>query len=194
MHKAVLFALAALALAGCVTATNSLSTDDVASFRLTGTTVRFAPDATIWWGDGERAYATSKGQPVTESEALAKTPEGQVYLRNTISAKVKAAFDQQLAGKLIGARPVRVEIVIKDVTLTSAIQRVLIGGHHTMTADVNVVDAKTGAVIAPYAAQTAMSLAGHGIGGALIDAALFDAPLDRVVNNYAEQYVGWLLR
>jgi len=194
MRKAILFALMAIGLAGCVTATNSLTTNDVASFRMTGATVRFAPDVKIWWGDGERAFAASKGQPATESETLAKTPEGQAYLRNAIATKLKAAVERQLAGGLTGTRPVRIEVTVKDVTIASAIQRVVIGGHHTMTADVNLVDAKTGAVIAPYAAQSAMSFAGQGIGGALIDAALFDEPIDRVINNYAEQYAGWLVR
>ncbi|MEJ0076261.1 MAG: hypothetical protein WDO17_12585 [Alphaproteobacteria bacterium] len=194
MYKAILLALAAVGLAGCVTATNSLSKQDVATFRYAGTSVRFAPDVKIWWGDGERAYAASKGQPATESEILAKTPEGQAYLRDTITTKLKVAVERQVAAGMIGTRPVRIEIIVKDVTIASAIQRVLVGGHHTMTADVNLVDAKTGAIIAPYAAQSAMSFAGQGIGGALVDAALLAEPIDRVINNYAEQYAGWLLR
>jgi hypothetical protein len=42
-------------LAGCVTASNTLSLDEVANLRLAAVNVRFAPEATIWWGDGERA-------------------------------------------------------------------------------------------------------------------------------------------
>ena len=142
MYKATLIALAAVGLAGCMTtATNSLSKQDVATFRYAGASVRFAPDVKIWWGDGERAFAASKGQPATESETLAKTPEGQAYLRDTIATKLKAAVERQVAVGMAGTRPVRIEINIKDVTIASAIQRVLVGGHHTMTADVNLVDA-----------------------------------------------------
>src|ERR1700752_1920600 len=195
MYKATLIALAAVGLAGCMTtATNSLSKQDVATFRYAGASVRFAPDVKIWWGDGERAFAASKGQPATESETLAKTPEGQAYLRDTIATKLKAAVERQVAVGMAGTQPVRIEINIKDVTIASAIQRVLVGGHHTMTADLKFVDAKTGAIIAPYTAQSAMTFAGQGIGGALVDAALLAEPIDRVVNNYAEQYAGWLLR
>ena len=194
LGRVFVLAWTAAVLAGCVTATNSLSVDDVKSFRFAGANVRFAPDASIWWGDGERAFAASKGQPATESENLAKTPEGQAYLRNTIATKVKSAMERNLAGSLAGARLVRVEVTVKNVTIPSAIQRILIGGHHQMTADVTLIDAKTGAVLVPYAGQSSLAMAGQGVGGALLDAALLAQPIDRVVNNYADQYGSWLLR
>ncbi|TMJ01703.1 MAG: hypothetical protein E6G97_14775 [Alphaproteobacteria bacterium] len=184
----------AVSLVGCVTASNTISADQVATFRLSGVNVNFAPDVHIWWGDGERAFAASKGQPATESDVLAKTPEGQAYLRNTIATKVKAAVERNLAATLVGTRPVRVEVSVKNLTIASAIQRVIVGGHHSMTADVTLVDAKSGAIIVPYTAQSTMSFAGQGLAGAVVDAALFAEPIDRVVNNYAEQYGDWLLR
>jgi len=194
LRRIFVLALAAAALAGCATASNTLSVEQVGTFRLAGVNVAFAPDVHIWWGDGERAYAASKGQAATESDALAKTPEGQAYLRNTIAAKLKGAMERNLAGTLVGTRPVRAEVSVKNVTVVSAIQRVILGGHHQMIADVTLVDAKTGAILLPYAAQSTMALAGQGLGGALIDAALFAEPIDRVINNYAEQYGNWLLR
>lgn len=194
LRRIIVLGLVALALAGCVTATNTLSVDDVATMKFAGVDVRFSPAVRIWWGDGERAYAASKGQPATESDNLAKTPEGQAYLRNTIATKVKAAMEHHLAGGMTGARPVRVVVTVTSVQIASAIQRILIGGHHHMTGDVTLTDAKTGATLLSYAAQGTMSLAGQGIGGTLIDAALMGEPIDRVVNNYAETYSGWLLR
>src|SRR3954454_21793224 len=129
MFKAFLLAVAALGLAGCVTtATNTLSLDDVATLKLTGVDVTFAPEANIWWGDGERAFAASKGQPATESENLAKTPEGQAYLRNTIAAKVRTAVEQKLSPGLAGPRPVRANVLVREVRIASAIQRIIIGG------------------------------------------------------------------
>ncbi len=195
MRKGLLFALLGIVLAGCVTvATNTLSLDDVATFRLAGVDVDFAPDTQIWWGDGERAFAASKGQPATESDNLAKTSEAQAYLRNTIAAKIKTAMERNLSSGMAGPRPVRVRVTVKAVVLASTIQRVLVGGNHTMTADVTVVDAKTGAALLPYAAQSTVTGAGQGIGGVLIDAALLGDPMDRVVGNYSSVYGNWLLR
>jgi hypothetical protein len=181
-------------LAGCVTATNTLSHDDVTTLRLTGVDVGFAPDANISWGDGERAFAASKGQPATESDNLARTPEGQAYLRNTVAAKIKTSMERNLSGGLVGSRPVRIRVTVRGVVVASAIQRAIIGGGHTMTADVTVVDAKTGASVLPYAAQSTAAAAGQGIGGVLVDAAFFGDPIDRVIDNYAVVYGNWLLR
>src|SRR4051794_30932134 len=194
MYKTILLALAAVGLAGCVTATNTLTLDDLATLRLAAVDVSFAPNVTIWWGDGERAFAASKGQPATESENLAKTPEGQAYLRNTVASKVKASTERNLSGTLAGARPVRVRVVVKNVHITGAVQRVIIGGGHGMTADVTIVDAKTGATLLPYAGQSTGAVAGQGLGGVLVDAALLGDPIDRVTNNYAQAYSNWLLR
>src|SRR6266576_3733408 len=74
LHAFLVIGVIADALAGCVTASNTLSVDQLATYRLSGVNVAFAPDVIIMWGDGERAYAASKGQPATESDVLAKTP------------------------------------------------------------------------------------------------------------------------
>jgi hypothetical protein len=194
MVRGIFVALLAAGLAGCVTATNTLSVEQVQTFRYAGVNVSFAPDANIWWGDGERAYAASKGLPATEADALAKTPAGQAYLRNAVSTRIKAATERHVAAALTGARPVRVEVVVKDFTIASGVQRVILGGHHSMLADITVVDAKTGAALLPFPRQQAMALAGQGLVGVLADSALMGDPTDRVVDNYIEQYAKWLLR
>jgi hypothetical protein len=192
LGRLILAAVVAAGLAGCVTASNTLSVDQVATLRFSGVNVMFAPDAQINWGDGERAFATAKGQP--DSDTLAKTPEGQAYLRNAIASKLKTAMERQLAWSLVGTRPVRLEVRITNVTVASPLQRVIVGGHHTMLADVTLVDARTGAVIVPYAGQSTTAMAGQGIGGVMLDAAMMGAPIDRVINNYADQYGNWLMR
>jgi hypothetical protein len=194
LRRIFVFVVAAVTLSGCVTASNTLSMDDVGTLRFSGVDVSFAPDVHIWWGDGERAFAASKGQPATESDNLAKTPEGQAYLRNAIATRMKTAMERNLTSGLVGSRPVRVKVTVKGVMVASAIQRVIIGGHHTMNADVTVVDAKSGATLLPYAAQSSQAFAGQGIGGVLVDAALMGDPIDRVINGYADQYSSWLLR
>jgi hypothetical protein len=154
--------------------------------------VSFAPGAKISWGEGERAYASTKGVPAHQSNTVANTPEGQAYIRNAIGSKVKAAMERHL-GRLKGTRLVRVEVKVTDVEIASAVQRVLVGGHHSMRGDVVLVDAKTGEVLSAYPAQTAMGVAGQGIAGALIDQAIAPDPIDRVADNYAAQYGHWLL-
>ncbi len=192
--RLVAVAALGLLLCGCVTASNTLAPDQVATMRLQSVSVTFRPNARIWWGDGERAFAALKGRPALEAEEAAKTEEGQVYLRNAIASKLTQAFDSNLKGELLGTRLVRLEINVKDVEIASAAQRILIGGHHRLTADVNLVDARTGAVVLAFSEQNAIAQAGQGIGGVLLDNAFLGDPIDRVIQNYATQYRNWLLR
>ena len=67
MYRVFLALLLAPALAGCATVSSTLSPEQVAGFRLTGVNVGFAPDARIAWGEGELAYAASKGVASQES-------------------------------------------------------------------------------------------------------------------------------
>ena len=61
----------ARSLTGCVTAENSLSANDIASMKLTGVTVVYAPDASIRWDDGIRAYAAAaKKASIVPCEAV----------------------------------------------------------------------------------------------------------------------------
>ena len=183
-----------LMLGGCVTASNTLAPNQVATMRFQSVSVSFQPGSRIWWGDGERAYAASKGQNALQAEEAAKSEEGQAYIRNAIAPRLSQAFEKNLRPELTGARPVRVEIKVKEVEIASAIQRFLIGGHHRLRADVDLVDARSGAVILAFSDQGAMAQAGQGVGGVLLDNAFLGDPIDRVIQNYATQYRNWLLR
>jgi hypothetical protein len=109
-------------------------------------TVSYAPDALVIWDDGIRAYAASKG--IVEDMATAtNTPEGKAYVRNMLASRVKGDVERQMAGQLNGTRPVRLDVVVRSFTIASAVQRIVIGGGHGMTADANLVDARNGAVI-----------------------------------------------
>lgn len=191
--RAVCLTLIALLLAGCVTVSNTLSPDQVANFKLTRVDVVTPEEARISWGDGEVAYAATKGLPAHESGSVSATPEGRAFVREAVASKLKAALDRELSGTLNGARPVRLVVTVREVEIASVIQRILIGGGHSLRADATLVDAKSGAVLSAFPAQTAISLAGQGLAGSFIDAAVLDAPIDRVVGNYSGQYQRWLL-
>lgn len=124
-----------LALAGCVTAENSLSQNDIAAMKLTGVTVSYAPDAMVQWEDGIRAYATSKAIVDDEIATATDTPEGKAYVRNMLAPRIKSGIEQKMAGQLNGSRPVRLEVVVKRFAIAGAVQRILIGGGRGMVAD-----------------------------------------------------------
>lgn len=191
--KFSLVACALMALAGCQTVSNSLTADQVKSFKLVGTTVVFDPEAAIWWGDGERAYAASKGIDAAGADALAKTPAGKVYMHAQIAAKVKSAMEQKLGARLTGSRPVRVEVMVKNVTIASAAQRIIVGGTHMMQASVKLIDAQTGAVLLTHPGMLSASGAGQGLIGAAVDGMILDSAIDRVTRDFANNYGVWLM-
>jgi predicted small secreted protein len=192
--RLILVVLAALTLAGCVTASNTLGPDQVAALHLQSTAVSFPFNARIRWRDGERAYAASKGISDFDADEAVKAPAGQAYLHDAVRAKLVRAFEASLKGELTGTRPVRLEIVVKDLEIASAPQRILVGGQHRLTADVTLVDARSGAVVLAFSEQNAIAGAGQGIGGVLLDNVFLGDPIDRVIQNYATQYRNWLLR
>jgi hypothetical protein len=187
-------AVAAVAVVGCATVSNTLSVDDVKGFKLASVDVSFAPDAHIWWGDAERAYASTQGVNITQSESLANTPEAKAFVRARAAEKVRAAMQKHLGGELTGGRPVRVQVKVKTLQIASMVQRVVIGGGHSFSADVTVVDTKTGASLASYSAIPTGAIAGTGVLGVAVDAMVLDDPANRVIDNFAMQYANWLLK
>lgn len=186
------------ALAGCVTAENSLSQNDIASMKLTGVNVSFTPDARVQWEDGIRAYATTKAIADDQIATATDTPEGKAYVRNLLAPKIKAGVEKAMAGQLNGSRPVRLEIVVKNFAIASAVQRIMIGGGREMTADANLVDARTGAVIIANPDLRAFLMAGQGVLGTAVQAAIDNAATqgvaEQVVDRYGKNYRDWLLR
>ena len=186
------------ALAGCVTAENSLSQNDIAGMKLTGVTVGFEPNAAVQWEEGFRAYAVAKTIPDHELVAATDTPEAKAYIQNLLAPKVKAGIEQAMAGQLNGPRPVRLDLVVKRFAIASAVQRILIGGNHLMVATATLVDARTGAAIITYPDLVAQVVVGQGIVGtavqAAIDASMPQTPTERLIAEYGRSYRSWLVR
>jgi hypothetical protein len=187
----------ALALTGCVTTENSLSKNDIAAMKLTSVTVSYAPDANVQWEDGIRAYATAKAIPDDEISTRTNTPEGKAYVQNLLTPRIKSGIERVMAGQLNGTRPVRLDIVVKSFTIASAVQRILIGGGYGMAADATLVDARTGTVIMAHPNLTGVLLAGQGVLGTAVQAAIDNSHAqgipERIVESYAENYRNWLL-
>ena len=187
----------ALALTGCVTTDNTLTKNDIAAMKLTGVTVSYAPDANVQWEDGIRAYARTKTLTDDQIATGTNTPEGKAYVQNLLAPKIKSGIERVMAGQLNGTRPVRLDVVVKSFTIASAVQRILIGGGYGMAADANLVDAKTGTVIIAHPELRGVLLAGQGVLGTAVQAAIDNANAqgvpERIVESYAENYRNWLL-
>jgi hypothetical protein len=190
--------LVAAMAAGCKTAENSLRREDVASFKLTGVTVRYKPDASIMWEDAVRAYATASHIVDDKLAEASTSPQAKAYMQKYLADRIKSTLERNLLPKLAGTRPVRLEVVVLNFTVASAVQRILIGGSHMMVADAVLVDARTNAIIVSYPDLAASAVAGQGVLGTAVTAAVEAGqgvtPADRILTNYADGYSGWLIK
>ena len=186
----------ALALTGCVTTENTLSANDIAAMKLTGVNVSYTPNALIRWDDGIHAYAASKGI-ADDAAAAANTPERKAYIQAQLATRIKAGVERQMAGELNGARPVRLEVVVHNFIIVPAVQRVLLGGMHSMDTEANLVDARTGAILLANPKFGAVMQGGEGPIGAAVQAAFTnggETTVDRLADIYGKTYRNWLLR
>jgi hypothetical protein len=188
----------AFALTGCVTAENSLSQNDIAGMKLTAVTVSFAPNSLVSYENVIQALGIPKTMPDDQITASARTPEGKVYLQGLLAPRIKAGIEKVMAGQLNGARPVRLEVVVKSFALAGAVQSILIGGNRELIADANLVDARTGALIIANPQLQAFLPAGGGLVGTAVQAAIDNNaeqnPADKLITLYGENYRNWLVR
>lgn len=220
MKRPVLLSLGlilALIAGACATIPPSpLSADAAKSLRLEGVNVSLAPDATVMWANAEQEYvaahdakATPAKKAVTETGAigltdpnaatsshyneLVKSPEGQSYVKSRVTTRLSTALEGQLKPRMqTGVKAVKLEVVVHQFSVPSAVQRVVIGGVPVIKASAVLRDAATGAVIAERKEMIAVSYAGNGWGGVLADQMMEDLDV-RLVNSYASQFSDWLL-
>src|SRR4051812_1820262 len=115
MGKLVSVGITVLALAGCATVANTLSPQEIASFKLTSVKVAFAPGARVRWEDGTDAYAKAGNVPPDQMLNAADSDAGQAFMRDALLPKIKDALQRNVAVKLAGTRPVRVEVSVDRV-------------------------------------------------------------------------------
>ena len=118
------------------------------------------------------------------------------HLNGVLTGKVKDFMVKQMGGALNGTRPVRIEVVVTQFIAPTGAQRLLIGGAYAITADVNLVDAKSGAVIVAYPKLGHAIQAQGGVAGvvaqAIVDSAMQPAT-DSLIEQHALIYRIWLI-
>ncbi|MGX5773277.1 hypothetical protein [Methylorubrum zatmanii] len=185
----------ALGLSACTTvAPNTLSPQDTANLRFTSVEVRVPPQTPIRWSSAEDDYLRARGLSLTDP-ALAATPEARAHLRDLAASRLKRALERVIARRPQGTRPVRLVATMTQVDIPSVAQRILIGGHPTVRADIEVVDARSGAVLTTYRGAVGLRPAGQGV-MALADSIAVSAGaddlFDRAASGYADGFEGWL--
>ncbi|AWN46680.1 hypothetical protein DK419_10445 [Methylobacterium terrae] len=191
----MLAVVASLCVAACNTvAPNRLSLADTAQLRFTGIEVRTA-GATLNWSEGEDEYLRSRNLSLT-NPALVQTPEARAAIRDRAGQRLETALERALASRPEGTRPTRLVVTLLRVDIPSAVLRVIGSGHPTIRATIEIVDARTGAVLTVYSGDYGMQIAGQGVLGVVVDGALtaggMDDLFDRTAHDFARRFKNWL--
>ncbi len=188
--------LLAVGLSACVTVTpNTLSPQEAADLKVTSLEIVIPPEARIDWSSAEDDYLRSRNLSQTDP-ALVASPDARTHLRNLVTARLKAKLDRVIAQRPPGTRPVRLVATVIMVDIPSAARRIIVGGNPTITANIDVIDARTGAQLTTYRGGVGSQYSGQGVGGVLGDAlvqSMGAADLfDRAANDYARGFDDWL--
>ena len=163
-----------LALAGCVTAENSLSQNDIAAMKLTGVTVSYAPDAGCNGRTASAPMPPPRRLPTTRSRPRSirrkARPMSGICSRRRSRRASSRQWPASSTARGRSARDCRQEFCD-----CGAVQRILIGGGRGMTATANLVDARTGAVIIANPELTVLPVRREGLLGTAVQAAIDNA-------------------
>ncbi len=211
MWRACVVSALCCLLAACASLpANTLAVNEINSYKLESVAVSVPPDAKVWWGNAEREFAEKHGEKVlaelrttkegrdaieaSPKEAINNSPQCKQYLRDEASRRLQTALMGSVGPELRGTLPVRLEVVIHELTIPSPVQRVVIGGVPGMSATATLVDAQTGKALLTYPKLLVFGAAGSGVAGVLFDQISSDDLYERVITNYAAQYRQWLLK
>src|SRR5689334_21333013 len=102
------------------------------------------------WEDAVRAYATASNITDDQLAEASTSPQAKAYMQKYLADRAKGTLERTLMPKIAGTRPVRLEVVVRNFSVASAVQRIIIGGNHMMVADAVLLDARTNTILVSY--------------------------------------------
>lgn len=203
-------------LAACATGPkNPMTAQQIKAIDIDVVEVSVFSGTPISWGEGEEAYANSKGcekpEPDTATagdgyntgaaqnkpqdcdyEALINSPEARKFMEARVVAMITDAFQKRVQPSFQGTAPAKLQVKVVEVTIVSGGQSVFVGGSHVLRATLNVVDLASGKTIASN--PELFSIAGYGPGGllSLIVEAASNDPVERLSDGYADAAKIWI--
>ena len=209
-----LFALAlTAALAGCVTSAPPLSVDEIKTWKVVSVEGIVAPVASSGWMSVAHDFRKLKGLEIivkpSEERGLPQQiiepalplEEYRAYIASQFSQRVKSSFTGPLQGGLHGTRPVRIVVSMHDALILDGNARfgaTLLSGQsgdeNTLTASIDVVDARTGKTLLTFP-QSVTKGTGGALGLALGGGPIIESdPMIRMLNSLRERFTAWLLK
>lgn len=220
-RRTILAAAMTLAVSGCATLPPvRFSPEEIAGWKYTGTRVSFRPDANVRWPGRDTAFAETKGIQQLASIAnpaggqsgqsdagleysqrveklITTEPTRSEYLRFLQVAAVGPianAMGNELSGRMIGNREVRVEISIRQMAVWNSAVRILVNFTPVLQANVKIIDNKTNEVLAEYPELTTVVPRQGGVVAFVVETALQRDDFNDLTTRHAIDVRNWLFK
>lgn len=184
-------------LAGCATVPPpSLSLTDLQRYRLAGVSVENAQIVRSW-PTQEQVYL--KANPADEglrsqlaTQPASAFPQVTAHFQRVMEERVRTELASQVGDVFTGPRPVRAVVRLKAFDVPSAGRRILVGGGAGMRADIDLVDASTGATLLHYEGPAYVRPQVGGL-ATVVALAIDDSDTGaEVLTEYVKAYGRWL--
>jgi hypothetical protein len=189
----------AIGLAGCVSVPPpGLGQSDFDKYRITDVTVEGVEVVRSWPAQEEAFLQSGAADPDMasrlQSEPASNFPVLRAYFQRALDERLKAEFASQVSSIFSGPRPVRAVVRLRVFDVPSTARRVFVDNTAKMRADIDLVDASSGASILRYEGplRTRALIGGLATGIALaVDRSDVGASQ---INDYVTAYRNWLLQ
>ncbi len=186
-------------LGGCMSVPPpSLSVGDLQQYRLVDVAVENAAVIRSWpiqeTAFLESAAANADLRSRLETEPASNFPQVTAHFQRALAERSRAEMMRHVGPVLSGQRPVRAVIRLKAFDVPSAARRVFVDSAAKIQADIDLVDAATGATLLRYEGplRTRPMVGGFATGIALaLDRSDVGAAL---LDDYLVAYQNWLVR
>lgn len=200
MLRFVVISCAALALAGCATVPPpALAISDLARYRIADVAVENVEVIDSWPAEEEIFLKKGAGGDPgaadrLRNESASHFPALKAQMQAAMTDRFRAEFGALLGQTLSGPRPVKAVVRLKTFDIPSTLKRVLIDQNTKMQADIDLVDATTGAVVLHYPGPYKSSRLWGGVLTPLADALRPSDTSAVMMTDYAQDYRKWMLQ
>ncbi|WP_027172958.1 hypothetical protein [Methylobacterium sp. 10] len=190
--------LSTLLLSACVTPPHSVSLTTVQQFNIVDVSVEGIEVIQSWPSEEGVVVKAENFDAVAinrlQSESASKFPAMRAHFQKVLTERFKAEFATHVSAKLLGTRPVKAIVKLKQFDVPSVARRIFIDQDVKVQMDIDLVDKRTGDILVSYKGPfQSMPL----FGGLSTVIAVAVEPVDptiRMTDRYIEGYGTWLLR
>jgi hypothetical protein len=195
----MLLAVASMVLAACATVPpHSMDPSAFQRFKITEVVVEGVKVVRSWPSQEEDYLKTHAVDPSVvrrlQSEPSWNFPEVQERFQTALNGQFGAEFGSQITPLFTGSKPLKAVVTLKIFDVPSAARRVFVDSRAKIKAEIDLVDAKTGASVLKYDGPYRDKEIIGGIATALAIAINSSDPGYVLISEYVREYRNWLLR